>query len=64
VGGEGRGDWREGKEEERESLRGEGRGGEDPLDLLPPEKFRSYATGNYPHKYTITHHNIQDACNF
>jgi len=25
---------------------GEGRGGEDPLDLLPPpEKFPSYATG-------------------
>jgi len=36
-GGEGKGRKGEGRE---------GRGGEDPLDLLPPEKFPSYATGS------------------
>jgi len=38
----GKGEGREGKGRE-----GKERGGEDPLDLLPPEKFPSYATGGW-----------------
>jgi len=43
-GGNGKGGEGDGKGEKEKG--GEGKGREDPLDLLPPEKFSSYATAS------------------